>query len=260
MTQSNNILQKLRELKSLLANISLQNIYSVPTGYFESLPARMLDRIKAMDASNASEELSYLSPELNKISKLMPYAVPTGYFEGLGERIMDLVRESKDYQTAKEELENISPLLSGLRKQMPYSVPDNYFQTLNPEINKGAKTKVVSITSRKWYRYAVAAMIAGVIALGGFLFVSNKVNNTAEKKLARLEKSVDKEIKKTSDEDLKAFIQQFTDAGLNGEEKAFNVPKSEAKDMLKDVPDAELKKFLDETADPDAIDDNVPVN
>src|SRR5678815_327106 len=111
MTQSNNILQELKELESSLANISLQNIYSVPAGYFESLPAIMLDRIKAMDASNASEELGYLSPELDRVSKLMPYAVPPGYFENLEERVMELVRESKDYQTAKEELESISPLL-----------------------------------------------------------------------------------------------------------------------------------------------------
>ena len=235
--------------------MSLQNTYSVPTGYFES-PAIMLDRIKAMDASNASEELAYLSVELNKISRVIPYSVPVGYFENLEERMMKLVRESKDYQSPKEELESISPLLSGLKKQMPYHVPENYFQLLN---TPKKETKVISITSRKWYRYATAAMIAGVIALGGYLFVSNKVNNTAEKKLARLEKSVDKEIKKTSDEELKAFIQQFTDAGLNGEEKAFNETKTDAKDILKDVPDAELKKFLDETADPDAIDD-VPVN
>ena len=256
MTQSNNILQELKELESSLANMSLQNTYSVPTGYFESLPAIMLDRIKAMDASNASEELAYLSVELNKISRVIPYSVPVGYFENLEERMMKLVRESKDYQSPKEELESISPLLSGLKKQMPYHVPENYFQLLN---TPKKETKVISITSRKWYRYATAAMLTGVIALGGYLFVSNKVNNTAEKKLARLEKSVDKEIKKTSDEELRAFIQQFADAGLNGEEKAFNETKTDAKDILKDVPDAELKKFLDETADPDAIDD-VPVN
>jgi len=222
----------------------------------------MLDRIRIMDVSNISEELNYLSPELNKISRLMPYAVPAGYFENLEERMITLVHESKDYlqkesfgQTAKDELESISPLLSGLKKQMPYHIPENYFQSLNTPTTE---TKVVSITSRKWYRYAVAAMVTGIIALGGYLFVSNKVNNTAEKKLARLEKTVDKEIKKTSDEELKAFMQQFTDAGLNGEEKVFNEVKPEAKEMLKDVPDAELKKFLDETADPEG--DDVPVN
>ena len=173
MTQKDNILQELSELKSILANSAPQNVYTVPAGYFDGLAGQVLNHIKAMEAKNAVEELGYLSPVLSKISKQMPYAVPAGYFEGLGETLLQSVRESNDYRTAKEELETLSPLLSGMKKQMPYSVPQGYFENLTGKIsaeeNKQA-VKIISITSRKWFRYAAAAMITGLIVMAGFLY------------------------------------------------------------------------------------------
>jgi hypothetical protein len=265
MTQSTNILQELKELKSSLAGISSQNIYSVPDGYFEGLTRQVLDRIKAIEAKDPLQELNYLSPLLNNVSRQMPYSIPVDYFQRLEEKLMQSVRERSDYQTAREELEALSPLLSGLKKQMPYSIPQDYFENLNEGAGVVAKnnseTKVVSISNRKWFRYAAAAVITGVVALAGFLFINNKLNNDPAKSFAKFEKKLDKEIKKTSDKELKEFVQQFTDAGLTGEEKAQTNAKEEMKDLLKDVSDTELKKFLEETADPDAPDnETMPVN
>jgi hypothetical protein len=263
MAQSNNILQELKELKSILVDITSKNIYSVPDGYFEGLVNQVLNRIKAIEATNPSEELDHLSPALNNISRQMPYSVPVGYFQGLEEKLMQSVRERSDYQTAKEELENLSPLLSGLNKQMPYSIPQGYFENLHQEVkvNTRAETKAVSIHSRKWFRYAAAAIIVGVAVLSGFLLINNKINTDPAISFKKFEKTLDKEIKKTSDKELKEFVQQFTDAGLTGEEKVQTNPKEDAKDLLKDVPDTELKKFLEETADPDISDDETnPIN
>ncbi len=260
MAQSNNILQELKELKSSLVDMTSKNIYSIPDGYFEGLANRVLSRIKAIEATNPSEELDYLSPALNNISRQMPYSVPVGYFQGLEEKLMQSVRERSDYQTAQEELENLSPLLSGLNKQMPYSIPQGYFENLHQEVkvNTKSETTVVSIYDRKLFRYAAAAIVVGVVALAGFLVINNKINNDS---FAKFEKTIDKEIKKTSDKELTEFVQQFTDAGLTGEEKVQTNPKEEAKDLLKDIPDTELKKFLEETADPDISDDETtPVN
>jgi hypothetical protein len=69
MTQKENILQELNELKSSLATVTPQNIYTVPVGYFEGLAAQVLNHIKAMEAKNAVEELGYLSPLLSNISR-----------------------------------------------------------------------------------------------------------------------------------------------------------------------------------------------
>jgi hypothetical protein len=270
MTQNSNILQELIELESTLANLAPQNVYEVPDGYFEGLANLVLNRIKALETNSIPEELGYLSPVLGSLSKQMPYSIPAGYFEGLEDRLMQGVLESGGYlqklQTAKEELESISPFLNGLNKQMPYSIPQGYFENLSPnqeDIRESIPArivpltgaKVVSMTPRKWFRFAAAAMITGIIALAAFLYFNNQSKTDPAKSFAKFEKKLDKEIKKTSDTELTEFVQQFTIAGLNGEEKVYNDPKTEPKEFLKDVPESELKEFLQETADPDLDDD-----
>lgn len=257
MAQNNSILQELHDLNSVLAGKSIHNVYTVPDGYFEGFANQVMNRIKASEAKSVFEELSHLSPMLNDISRKMPYSVPANYFEMPEEKLMQTVREHSDYQTAKEELESLSPLLSSLKKQMPYSVPANYFENLNArphEIpNTKPETKVIAITSRKWFRYT-AAVVAGIIVLAGFLYFNQKANDPV-KSFTRFEKKLDNEIKTTSDKDLSEFVQQFTDAGLSGDEKAQNNLKDDVKDMLKDVSDSELKEFIQETADP-SIEEN----
>ena len=66
MTQKDNILQELKELKSFLVNLSLQNVYSVPAGYFDGLAVQVMKRIKTLEAIDAKEDLNHLSPLLNK--------------------------------------------------------------------------------------------------------------------------------------------------------------------------------------------------
>lgn len=261
MTQNNNILQELNELGSSLAKVTPQNIYTVPDGYFDGLAQQVMNRIKLLEAENAREELRFLSPMLSSISKETPYSLPVGYFDNLEEKLIQSVREGSDYQTAKEEINTLSPLLGGLNKQMPYSLPQNYFETLvgdiSNKLNNKTETKVVSISSRKWLRYAAAAVVTGVIALAGFLYTN--LNSDPTKSFAKFEKKLNKEIKKTSDKELNDFI-QFTAAGLTGEEKVQTSPKEEVIDMLKDVPDTELKKFLEEIADPETDDDELIMN
>ena len=57
MIQKGDILQELVELKSSLANVTPQNTYSVPAGYFDGLAGQALNRIKAIEAVTAVEEL-----------------------------------------------------------------------------------------------------------------------------------------------------------------------------------------------------------
>jgi hypothetical protein len=241
MTQRNNILQELNELNSTLVNISPANIYSVPAGYFDGLAATMLARIKAMDAANAVEELNYLSPSLSTISKQNIYSVPAGYFESLAENTIRSIRAGNGHQTAQEEIEGLSTLLSGLKKQMPYSVPQGYFESISEKPVR-TETKVISFTRHKLFRYAAAAVVIGIVAMSGLLIFGNK-KDPAEKVMVK----VGKEVKKMSDDDLKDFL-QFTDAGLNGEEKVSNSNTDEIKELLKDIPESELKDFIEETS------------
>jgi hypothetical protein len=243
MTQNNNILQELKELESSLAGLAAQNIYSVPNGYFEGLAGQVLSRIKAMEAANAAEELGYLSPMLSNMSKQLPYAVPAGYFEGLEEKLMQTVRNSNDYQTATEELETLSPLLSGLKKEMPYSVPQGYFENLAADINTQAnktETKIISIGSRKWFRYAAAAVVVGVVATLSFMLI-NQDKVTADKDSYAW---VKKNIKKVSTEKIEEFIQ------LTDEDKSvasIDTKIEDVKELMKDVPENEIQSLLNDT-------------
>ena len=250
MTQKDNILQELSELNSTLATTTLQNIYTVPVGYFDGLAAQVLNRIKAINASNAIEELGYLSPMLSNIPKIMPYVVPQGYFEGLAETALQSVYKSNNYQTATEELATLSPLLSGLKKEMPYAVPQGYFDKLtekiNTEENKPA-TKIISLVSRKWFRYAAAAVVTGIIVMAGFLYLGGNEKEPGGKALAKFTRDV-----KKMDDTQKDNLIEFIDAGINGKETAqesIDTKTDEIKNLLQGVSDAELKDFQEQTED-----------
>ena len=248
MTPHNNILQELNELQSSLAGLAIQNTYSVPEGYFEGLAGQVLKRIKAMEANNAADELKLLAPSLSNISKQLPYSIPVGYFDGLEDRMMQVVRESNDYQTSGEELEAISPLLSGLKKQMPYHVPQGYFETLATDINTGsakAETKVISLTSRKWFRYAAAAVVAGIIAMAGFTFLGKDKVDAVTNSRAWVEKNV----KKVPTEKIEEFI-QLTDEEKTAKESIASIDNNkveEVKELIKDVPEKEIQSLLNDT-------------
>lgn len=245
MTQKENILQELQELNSSLTTIASQNVYAVPAGYFDGLAAQVLNRIKAMEATSSSEELSYLSPVLSGMSKKMPYQLPVGYFDGLAENALSALQINE--QSVNEELATLSPLLSCLKKEMPYSIPAGYFENLNTDIaGDKTETKIISISHRKWFRMAAAAVITGVILMAGFMISDNsKIENLPT---AKYEKKLNKEIKKTSDKDLNDFL-QYTEAGLDGSENVKTTATDDVKELLKDVPEDELKEFLEETSD-----------
>jgi hypothetical protein len=244
MAQKDNILQELNELNSNLANLGAENVYAVPAGYFEGLAERVLNRIKAMNADTAGEELGYLSPLLKDISKKMPYSVPADYFEGLNHALLNSFRNNN--QTVKEELESLSPLLSGLKKEMPYSVPQGYFDNLANPVTR-PETKVVSMVHRKWFRYAAAAVITGVIIMAGFLIFNNGNSEPGSKPMA----DVKKDLNKLNDTQKDNLI-DFLDPGFNGTETVSISPggkSDDIKELLKGVSDEELKEFKQQTED-----------
>lgn len=217
MAHKNNILQELKDLGSVLATHDCQNVYEVPTGYFD----------------------------------------------GLEEKLMHGVRQSADFQTSQEELASLSSLLSGLKKELPYSVPEGYFENLGYEVATKVKTvatkvntktaaKVISIgTRRNWMRFA-AAIVTGVIVLGGFFYLKKDVKPVDSGKAWA---KVAQKVENLSDKELEEFV-RLTDAGpsaLSTQEIAKVLPEKteELKDLLKDVSDTELQDFLDQTSNAD---------
>ena len=244
MIQRANILEELNELNSSLTTDNQQAVYTVPNGYFDQLADSVLARIKALEAMTAQEEINHLSPLLAGASKQMPYSLPENYFTEL-----DITAATQSYTSAKDELENLSPLLGGLKKEMPYSVPAGYFE--NVQVPQQEKAKVISLTSRKWFRYAAAAVVTGIIATT--VFVVNR-NNNPEQKMARIENTATKAIEKTSEDELNDFIQYSTTEQVV---IAKTNPSEDVKDMLKGIPAEDLQAFLNEVGDPDLLNDGM---
>ncbi len=241
------IIQELRDLGSSLPTVDPKNIFTVPDGYFEGFANEVLAMVKTQDS------LSWLSA----LPKINPYQVPEDYFDGLEERIMNAIRIRPDYQTSTEELQSISPLLSSLDKRPVYAVPRGYFENLNiAGEQKKNQTKVISITSRKWFRYAAAAVVISAISLTGFFVYKNNHTDAAGRTIANLQKDVKKidDVKKTDS------LLDFMEDGLNQKEIASNqnvVKVDDVQKLLQDVSTDELKDFSDQSKD---IEDLMMIN
>jgi hypothetical protein len=242
MTNRNTILNELAELGSGLKDHTPQNIYTVPAGYFEGLADQILNRIKALDATNPKDELKYLSPLLNNVSKEMPYAVPAGFFQNLSEDVLNSISEHEDYQTSEEEIENLSPLLSSLKNKKTYSAPAGYFETLETKIVK-QETKVISITRRRWYRLAIAAVVIGIVVIGGLLFIKSGQVNPVDNPHAWIEKNV-KKVDKAKIDEFVSLADDDSSEKVDNESDA--AKKDEIKELMKDVSEKEIEAFLND--------------
>lgn len=245
MTRNSTILNELKDLNSKLANEPVSNVYTVPDGYFDTVASNVLSRINTKQADNDLE--IQLPAVFDNISTEMPYIVPDSYFEKLQANILEIIHSNNETETADEEIASLSPLLSGLKKEMPYVIPQGYFENLSLK-EKKQKAKVISFTHRKMFRYAAAAVIAGIIVLAGLLVFNNKrtIAEPGSKVLAKFTK----DIKKMDDSQQDNLI-DFIDAGLTGDESAGITPKNQQqiKDLLKNIPEQELLDFQEQTED-----------
>ena len=235
-------MNELKELRSSLGSYSPQNSYTVPNGYFERLPTQILNRIKALEATNANEELSFLSPFLSNASKEMPYTVPAGFFQNLSEDLLKKIGEHEDYQTSEEEIETLSPLLSSLKNKNPYSIPAGYFEKLETGVEK-KETKIISITRSRWYRFAVAAVIIGIVAISGLAIFRSKQVDPNKNPQAWIEKNVDKKVSKDK---IDEFVKLAEDGSANVAYEKDDVKHAEIKELMKDVPEKEIVDFLND--------------
>lgn len=252
MANRDNILKELNELGSQLPTISSSTIYRVPDGYFDGLASQVLNRIKAMDAD--AEEIF---PVAGDAWKITPYQAPEGYFEGLENRLMQAILANQREETPQQELQSLSPLLANLKKQNPYSIPENYFESLSSSIIKDtapAPAKVVSMTSRKWFRYAAAAVVTGVLILSGFLFLGKNDINPDVKSYAWVKKNM----KDVSTEALDSFITiTEKETQIIASNTTTVTAGNEVKELVKNISDEELQSFLNdvEIAEPESDED-----
>jgi hypothetical protein len=202
--------------------------YAVPAGFFEAFPGRLLARVKVLETPSA--ELEELSPFLASLPKSMPFEVPAGFFESL----------------AQPE-EAFPEILATHDRAMPYGVPAGYFETLPESLLAAARpaARVVPMFRRGVFRTAAAAVVAGAIAIGGWLYSGSNSTATVAPG-ASTEAWVQKRLNNVPDQALDEFIEN-TDPVHSGDlASTAGTQKPEVSKMLKDVSESEMDAFLDQ--------------
>lgn len=271
MNHADHILNELQELSPTLAAFPKQNPFSVPEGYFESLPALLLlqtadnpvvnaasvpqgyfeglaDVIMNRIKSEANMELEE-SSVLAGIGKTNVFTVPEGYFEQLPASVMSMVKDS----SVVEETSFISPLVAGIGNKNVFTVPAGYFE--NFSVKRAAEpsgARVVKMAPRtNIWKYAAAAVVTGVMAISGYFIFNNKQTPALTAEVAKVvEKgevivktnSFDKEMSTVSDADIVSYLEstgQDVDAAL----------VASLTDDVKSLPDATDYIIDDKTLD-----------
>jgi hypothetical protein len=232
------------ELKSLQSGLLLKNdpVFSVPDGYFEGLASSVLAKVKSSEAS-ANTELAELSSLLAGISKEMPYSVPFSYFEQNTELPPDFSKEPH------------FSVLNSIGKKTPYKIPLGYFETLSEQMvvkTVQPTAKVVPLFARKWMRMAAAAVVGGILFVGGYQYFDEKASanlassstDSTENLVARNAPAIEQEIKKTSTKELNEFIKTIGVTVKSPQRGEASSDKDKVKELLKDISDAEMEAFL----------------
>ncbi|MEN9549307.1 MAG: hypothetical protein RIR12_1898 [Bacteroidota bacterium] len=241
MNTKNDIVKELTALNSSLGATVVSTPYVVPDNYFEGLAAKVLSTVKSQSVTPAAAEIMALSPLLSTLSRQMPYTVPAGYFEEISITVPLLA--SKKELSAEEELNTLSPLLSSISKENPYSIPAGYFDArrTTPAVAPQTASKVVAMRSGKWWKIAAAAMVAGVlITVGINSYIKN--NNSP---IASVAKATDAE------------LNEFLEITNTSTETVTVAVESTTKELLKDVSDEELKSFLQETSEAGVYEESI---
>lgn len=147
------------------------------------------------------QELQETAPLLASLNRANVFSVPdSNYFDDLAGSILMRIKSSQHEQTV--ELDKIAPTLSKVSKQNIYAVPANYFETFNVNIpTEKPLTKVVNIRKVNIIiKYAVAAVVAGIIFTGSFLFKHHDNSNQAVSP-----ENVASAIKNISDDELSEY-------------------------------------------------------
>jgi hypothetical protein len=242
--------------------------FQVPEGYFEGFAGGVLARIKAgqglsggqtggspdavpFESSDAipdrspdaipdsldevSAELAILSPFLSRLERKTPYRTPEGYF---GE---------------------LTPILAGLQQKPLYSVPDGYFDALAGEIvvriAQEDQIKTIPAPARvipmmgmmgrrgAWWRYSAAAVVAALVLTIGWLRMHTPGRNRTPVDIA-------KSLYNVSDQEIQSYLDNHNIAPMVESDSivnstaTLNVDENDVKNLLGDVPDGELKQYL----------------
>lgn len=244
METRSTILNELNGISPTVAQAGATTPYQVPQGYFDGLAQAILNRIKT-DSLDATQEVETLSPLLAGLNKKMPFSVPDDYFTELSGNVVGGV---KAIDFVNEELEIISPMLQELRHKNVYKVPQGYFESLAnnvlDKVNERKPAKVVAMNAgRRFMRYAVAAVIAGAMAIGGWLYFDN-TNTTQQEQVATATIETMSDDSKLSDEEMADYLATETLPIAINTSVSEDMDATDIGEMLSEATEDELQQFI----------------
>lgn len=132
-------------------------------------------------------ELKAISAVIAQINKQNVFDTPPEFFNEFPQKMIGFLKNNEVLITdisAHEEIEQLSPLLASLKEKPAFSVPEDYFGTISKGITEqikatSVKTPVININTGKrkiWVRYAIAALITGIVATGSLLVFNEQQN------------------------------------------------------------------------------------
>jgi hypothetical protein len=233
MTSNNNIQEELRTIAPVVANLSKNNPYEIPVGYFNTLAG---DIVAAMVSAET---------DLIKTGEQV-FTVPVGYFDGLATNIFNKINLHAHNTEIKQELRTVAPLLTTISNANLYTAPGGYFDAISFAISgEDNQTKVVSLgrNINKWVSYAAAASVLFILSTTSYFFVNHHLKGidkspTIEQRLATLK---DDELINYLNNDIEAidvnsYSPADTDADINH--------------LLLNASDEEIQNYLDAENEP----------
>lgn len=260
MNRNKDILKELEQISPVVAAAGMDNIFTVPEGYFDSIAPTVLasvnneisvsgvlpegyfdslpGNILAKIEGTFAHELQQLSPLLSSIKKVNPFIVPDNYF--------DQTVEAFNLLKGEDELPAI---LENIQRKHPFGVPASYFEELPGKILASVKNaggaKVIPLPKRSTaiWKYAAAAIFTCVIALGVYRYAGNTAVSTVT---AMDENRFNQSLESLPEEDIIKYLErngtQEDVAALTSVIEESDLPDQE--DYF--IDDATLEKFLEE--------------
>ncbi len=210
MNISEEILNELRSISPVLAEMEKINVFQVPESYFTNLDARIGAYVMLHDTSVT-----------DNISKRNLQKIPEGYFDTLSDSILSKIKIAYP-ESAAEELQKLSPTLFSLKTVNVFSVPNGYFESFENEIsekiNKKEPAKVISINKRSsWLKYAAAAVVTGAIAFSSleiFKSTHNENNDLGNPSSVAVSETIKNSFQYKNTDDVNAGIAKLSDADI----------------------------------------------
>ena len=197
------ILNELKAISTVVANVPYLNIFKVDADYFAGIDAELKARI-------AADIL---------INPINNFTVPNGYFENLTANILQKIRTEEN--EVLTETTKHSALIAGIGNKNIFTAPPTYFEELNFVNEEKPVAKVIKIShTRAIFKYAAAAVVTGLIGIS-IINIENKPDVKLPDKVSVQTAATinsannilktgtfDKELETVSDKDIEQYLEQ----------------------------------------------------